>query len=137
MTRRNRFASNIRLAAVGITLGAALTGAAFAAAGNFPITEEWRNTARKVAVSLWPRKRRMRSAMPAPNDPATSIRKKPRTMIPSQKKIITLSKAMEGGGSAEQGAELGGLAKRAAPFGAINDVLLFVILYLMVFKPGL
>src|SRR5437868_11460173 len=49
MTRRNRFASNIRLAAVGITLGAALTGAAFAAAGNFPITEEWRNTARKVA----------------------------------------------------------------------------------------
>jgi len=49
MTRRNRFASNVRLAAVGITLGAALTGAALAAAGNFPITEEWRNTARKVA----------------------------------------------------------------------------------------
>src|SRR4029453_19367965 len=49
MTRRNRFASHARLAAVGITLGAALTGTSLAAAGNFPITEEWRNTARKVA----------------------------------------------------------------------------------------
>src|SRR5215470_9198667 len=48
MTRRNRFAFHARLAAVGITLGAALTGAALAA-GNFPITEEWRATARKVA----------------------------------------------------------------------------------------
>jgi hypothetical protein len=48
MTRRNRFASHARLAAVGLSLGAALTGTALAA-GNFPITEEWRNTARKVA----------------------------------------------------------------------------------------
>jgi uncharacterized membrane protein len=58
-------------------------------------------------------------------------------LIPTQKKMITASKAMEGGGTAEQGAEFGSLAKKAAPFGAINDVLLFVILYLMVFKPGL
>jgi LysM domain len=48
MTRCNRFASHARLAAVGLSLGAALTGTALAA-GNFPITEEWRNTARKVA----------------------------------------------------------------------------------------
>jgi hypothetical protein len=48
MTRRNRFATHARLAAVGLTLGAALTGSALAA-GNFPITEEWRATARKVA----------------------------------------------------------------------------------------
>jgi hypothetical protein len=48
MTRRYRFASHARLAAVGITLGAALNGAALAV-GNFPITEEWRNTAKKVA----------------------------------------------------------------------------------------
>jgi len=58
-------------------------------------------------------------------------------LIPTQKKMITVSKSIEGGGSAEQGAEFDGLAKKAAPFGAINDVLLFVILYLMVFKPGL
>jgi LysM repeat protein len=53
MTRRNRSASPrrlaIRLASIGIALGATLTGAAFAAAGNFPITEQQRETAQKVA----------------------------------------------------------------------------------------
>jgi hypothetical protein len=48
MMRRNRFAIHARLGVAGMLLGAALTGAAVAA-GNFPITEEWRNTARKVA----------------------------------------------------------------------------------------
>jgi uncharacterized membrane protein len=58
-------------------------------------------------------------------------------LIPTQKKAIALSKAMEGGGSAEQGTQYEALMKRAAPFGALNDVFVFVILYLMVFKPGL
>jgi uncharacterized membrane protein len=57
-------------------------------------------------------------------------------LIPGAKKAIALSTGMESGGTAEQGAEYDALMKRVAPFGAINDVLLFVILYLMVFKPG-
>ncbi|HEX6707543.1 MAG TPA: LysM peptidoglycan-binding domain-containing protein [Albitalea sp.] len=53
MTRRTRFDSRARLAvrstALALTLGAALTGAAFAEAGNFPITAQQRGTAQQVA----------------------------------------------------------------------------------------
>jgi len=52
MTRRTRSAfprrPALRLAALGLTLGAALAGAAHAA-GNFPITEQQRGTAQRVA----------------------------------------------------------------------------------------
>jgi hypothetical protein len=48
MTRRNRSAFHVRLAAAGVAVGTALTGAAFAA-GNFPITQQQRSTAQQVA----------------------------------------------------------------------------------------
>ncbi|HEX6361401.1 MAG TPA: LysM peptidoglycan-binding domain-containing protein [Albitalea sp.] len=51
MTRRTLFASQARRAAVGITLGAALTGTAFAAPGDFPITQQQRGTAQRVAAA--------------------------------------------------------------------------------------
>jgi hypothetical protein len=53
MTRRNRSVFQRRLAAgstvLALALGAALTGTASAAAGNFPITEQQRGTAQRVA----------------------------------------------------------------------------------------
>jgi len=49
MTRRNRLPSPARRAAFGLVLGAALTGTAFAAAGDFPITDQQRGTAQRVA----------------------------------------------------------------------------------------
>jgi hypothetical protein len=51
MTRRNRFASPVRLAAVGITFGAALAGTALSAEPNFPITPQQRGTAQQVAAA--------------------------------------------------------------------------------------
>jgi hypothetical protein len=51
MTRRNRSASHARHAAVGITLAAALAGAALAAPGDFPISEQQRGTAQRVAAA--------------------------------------------------------------------------------------
>ncbi len=53
MTRRNRSAKppvlTLAVAALGVALGASFLGTARAAAGDLPITPEWRNTARKVA----------------------------------------------------------------------------------------
>jgi hypothetical protein len=53
MTRRTRSAFPCRLAihlaSIGVALGATLTGTAFAQTGNFPITEQQRGTAQKVA----------------------------------------------------------------------------------------